>query len=50
MLLDLTLPDGDGLTLLGEMRARQDSAPVLILTARDAVRTRVGLDRGADDY
>ena len=48
---DLTLPDGDGLTLLGEMRARQDSTPVLILTARDAVRDRVaGLDRGADDY
>jgi DNA-binding response OmpR family regulator len=51
VLLDLTLPDGDGLTLLGEMRARQDSTPVLILTARDAVRDRVtGLDRGADDY
>ena len=51
ILLDLTLPDGDGLTLLGEMRARQDSTPVLILTARDAVRDRVtGLDRGADDY
>ena len=50
VLLDLTLPDGDGLTLLGEMRARQDSTPVLILTARDAVRDRVaGLDRGADD-
>ena len=51
VLLDLTLPDGDGLTLLGEMRAQQDSTPVLILTARDAVRDRVtGLDRGADDY
>ena len=51
VLLDLTLPDGDGLTWLGEMRARQDSTPVLILTARDAVRDRVtGLDRGADDY
>ena len=51
VLLDLSLPDGDGLTLLGEMRARQDSTPVLILTARDAVRDRVtGLDRGADDY
>ena len=51
VLLDLTLPDGDGLTLLGEMRARQDSTPGLILTARDAVRDRVtGLDRGADDY
>lgn len=51
VLLDLTLPDGDGMTLLGEMRDRDDKTPVLILTARDAVRDRVsGLDRGADDY
>lgn len=51
VLLDLTLPDGDGMTLLGEMRERNDETPVLILTARDAVRDRVsGLDRGADDY
>ena len=51
VLLDLTLPDGDGMTLLGEMRERDDETPVLILTARDAVRDRVsGLDRGADDY
>lgn len=51
VLLDLTLPDGDGMTLLGEMRDREDKTPVLILTARDAVRDRVsGLDRGADDY
>ena len=39
------------MTLLGEMRDRDDKTPVLILTARDAVRDRVsGLDRGADDY
>lgn len=51
VLLDLTLPDGDGMTLLGEMREQDDKTPVLILTARDAVRDRVsGLDRGADDY
>ena len=51
VLLDLTLPDGDGMTLLGEMRDQDDKTPVLILTARDAVRDRVsGLDRGADDY
>ena len=51
VLLDLTLPDGDGMTLLGEMRDRDDKTLVLILTARDAVQDRVsGLDRGADDY
>jgi DNA-binding response OmpR family regulator len=51
VLLDLTLPDGDGLTLLGEIRSRGDMTPVLILTARDAVQDRVaGLDQGADDY
>lgn len=51
VLLDLTLPDGDGMTLLSELRGRDDQTPVLILTARDAVQDRVsGLDRGADDY
>ena len=51
VLLDLSLPDGDGMTLLSELRGRDDQMPVLILTARDAVQDRVsGLDRGADDY
>jgi len=51
MILDLGLPDGDGMTILHGMRARGDVAPVLILTARDAVEDRVaGLDMGADDY
>lgn len=51
VILDLGLPDGDGLNILGDMRTREDSTPVLILTARDGVDDRVrGLDGGADDY
>ena len=51
VILDLGLPDGDGLTLLKDMRARGNAVPVLVLTARDAVEHRVaGLDTGADDY
>ena len=50
-ILDLGLPDGDGLKLLAEVRAAHNSVPILILTARDAVEDRVsGLDTGADDY
>src|SRR5215510_8987864 len=50
-ILDLGLPDGDGLDLLTELRACGDGIPVLVLTARDAVDDRVcGLDTGADDY
>jgi DNA-binding response OmpR family regulator len=51
VILDLGLPDGDGLGLLKEMREHGNTVPVLVLTARDAVEQRVaGLDRGADDY
>jgi DNA-binding response OmpR family regulator len=51
VILDLGLPDGDGLALLKHMRARGNAVPVLVLTARDAVEHRVaGLDTGADDY
>jgi DNA-binding response OmpR family regulator len=51
LVLDLTLPDGDGLDLLREWRTSGFNEPVLILSARDAVRDRVrGLDLGADDY
>ena len=51
LILDLGLPDGDGLALLKKMRERGNATPVLVLTARDAVDDRVsGLDSGADDY
>ncbi|WP_192456586.1 two-component system response regulator PmrA [Musicola keenii] len=51
IVLDLGLPDGDGLTLLTRWRNNQHSQPVLILTARDTVDERVtGLNIGADDY
>jgi DNA-binding response OmpR family regulator len=50
-ILDLGLPDGDGLALLAETRAAGSKLPILVLTARDTVEDRVcGLDGGADDY
>lgn len=50
-ILDRRLPDGDGLSILAEIRRRHPSSRVLILTALDAVDDRVeGLDAGADDY
>ena len=51
VVLDLGLPDEDGLPFLREMRKRNDATPVLVLTARDEVSDRVaGLNAGADDY
>ena len=51
VLLDLGLPDGDGLSVLRELRARKARIPVIIATARDAIDQRIaGLDAGADDY
>jgi len=51
ILLDLGLPDGDGIDLLRQWRANGFNEPVLILSARDTVADRIkGLDIGADDY
>ncbi len=51
LVLDLGLPDEDGMAILRELRRRQDPMPVLILTARGSVDDRVnGLRSGADDY
>jgi DNA-binding response OmpR family regulator len=51
LILDRGLPDGDGLSLLAQMRALRLTTPCLILTARDALGDRVGgLETGADDY
>jgi DNA-binding response OmpR family regulator len=51
VILDLGLPDRDGLGLLEDIRAGANWTPVIVLTARDGIDDRVeGLDRGADDY
>jgi DNA-binding response OmpR family regulator len=51
VLLDLGLPQGNGLDVLRSLRARGDATPVIVLTARDGPGDRVaGLDAGADDY
>ncbi len=51
VVLDLNLPDFDGLDVLRFIRSRKDGAAVMILTARGAAEERVrGLDLGADDY
>jgi DNA-binding response OmpR family regulator len=51
ILLDLGLPDMDGLVWLGHQRRRQMTRPVLVLTARDSLEDLVaGLNQGADDY
>lgn len=51
VVLDLGLPDVDGLQVLTKIRNRKTVSPVLILSARDSVDDRVrGLEQGADDY
>ena len=50
-IIDLGLPDMDGLTLIRQLRAKQIAFPILILTAREAWEDKVqGLEAGADDY
>jgi two-component system, OmpR family, response regulator len=51
LLVDLGLPDGDGIVLLREFRRDGLKTPILVLTARSAIEERIlGLDAGADDY
>lgn len=51
MILDLGLPDIDGLSVLKQLRNKKITLPVIILTARDSIENKVqGLDYGADDY
>ena len=51
IILDVSIPDPDGLEICRRLRISGDTTPVLMLTARDAISDRVeGLDAGADDY
>jgi len=51
VVLDLGLPDGDGLGVLAHVRSARNQTPILVLTARDTIDDRVcGLNAGADDY
>jgi DNA-binding response OmpR family regulator len=51
VILDLRLPDGDGIEVLREVRNCRNQTPVIVVTARDSVNDRVrGLNAGADDY
>ncbi|MGR9013493.1 MAG: response regulator [Gammaproteobacteria bacterium] len=51
IVLDLNLPDMEGLDILKALRSRKDETPVMVLTAKDTVPDRVlGLDSGADDF
>ena len=51
VLLDLRLPDGNGINFLRHMRTGGDTTPIIILTAHDQISDRIeGLNSGADDY
>lgn len=50
-IFDLSLPDGDGMSLLSSLRQQGSKLPVIIMTARDRISDRIkGLESGADDY
>jgi len=51
LIVDLGLPDGDGLNVIRELRSKGVALPILIITARGSINERItGLDSGADDY
>ena len=51
VILDLSLPDGDGITLLKSIRQKKNDIPIVILSARDSNKAIIlGLDSGADEY
>ncbi len=51
VLLDLSLPDGEGMSLLQQWRSQSCAIPVIVITARDGLQERLaGLDGGADDF
>ena len=51
VLLDLGLPDGDGITLIKKIKAKSENTGVIIISARNAINDRIrGLEEGADDY
>src|SRR3981081_2054596 len=51
ILLDVSLPDGNGLSLLKELKSEQKTDGVIIISAKDSIEYRIrGLDLGADDY
>jgi DNA-binding response OmpR family regulator len=51
ILLDLRLPDGNGIDFLNDLRSNGNTTPVIILTAHDQISDRIeGLNAGADDY
>ncbi len=51
LILDIMLPEKDGLTICSELRAKKISIPILMLTAKDTIKDKItGLNVGADDY
>lgn len=51
ILLDIMLPDGDGISLLKELKKAKDKTPIIIISAKDSIEDKVeGLNLGADDY